>query len=496
MSRHSRDFRGVLYPVGTVVNGLAVAIVGCAALGALFNWANSDASLSGGAAELMAAAGVTFAVGIPLVVYGRRFASERMSRREAILAVTLIWMAAGCAGALPFTLAAHLSVPDAFFEAISGLTTTGATVVTDIEGSLPRPLLLWRSVIQWLGGMGIVVLFVAVFPALGKGGKYMFKGEVPGATSEGLKPRIKETAFALWKIYLAFTACEALALFAAGLTPFDALCHALTTLSTGGFSTHDASVGAFNNPSVEYIIAGFMLLGSVNYGLFYAGLKGRSLKVFWRSSELKLFSLIVVISTLLLTIAAFQLHGGDLELAFRKALFMVGTTISSTGYGTDDYMAYPSAALQIIILLMFIGGCAGSTAGGIKVERILILARQAGAQVRKSFQPSVVQVVRLGRQVIDSHITADVASFVVIYMLCLATGGVLVSLIEGISVPAAFGAMLTCLSNMGPAPFHPGPDNFAHYSAASKLLFTLAMLLGRLEFFTLFALLLPGFWKR
>lgn len=496
MSSKSRDFRGVIRPVGAVVLGIGVMMALCAGVGMLWDrFAPDSVRPQGGAGALALSAIIVSAIGMTAFLYGKRFVSERISRREALLAVSLIWLSAGACGALPFVLGADMPVADSFFEAVSGLTTTGATVVTDIEGRLSRPLLLWRSLIQWLGGMGIVVLFVAVFPNLGAGGKHLFRGEVPGISAEGLRPRIAETSFTLWKLYAALTLIEIALLKLLGLDLFDAVCHAFTTMSTGGFSTLDSSIGGFNRPAVEYVVACFMLIGSVNYGLYYGLLRTGSWKHLVRNIEFRSYVAIVLVSVLLLTLLNLEVHH-ELLTSFRYSFFMVATTISSTGYGTDDYSAYGSAALTIVILLMFVGGCSGSTAGGIKVERAVLMGKQAVAQIQKSFRPATVQLVRMGKTTISSQVLADVASFFLIYMGCIAFGLLYVTLVEGVPVPTAFGAMLTCLSNMGPAPFHVGADNFADYSGVSKLFFALAMLLGRLEFFTLFALVLPGFWRR
>jgi trk system potassium uptake protein TrkH len=468
----------------------------CAGVAVVWDQVSPDpARPQGGALALGISAAVVSFIGAVAFFYGRQFVSERISRREALLAVSLIWVSAGVCGAIPFVLGADMSPADSFFESVSGLTTTGATVITDIEARLSRPLLLWRSLIQWLGGMGIVVLFVAVFPNLGAGGKHLFRGEVPGTTAEGLRPRIAETSFVLWKLYAALTALEIILLKVLGLDLFDAVCHAFTTMSTGGFSTLDDSVGGFNRPSVEYVIASFMLIGSVNYGLYYGLIRTGNWRNLVRNIEFRAYVRIVVVAVTVLTILNLEVHN-DVLTSFRYSFFMVATTISSTGYGTDDYTAYGSAALAIIILLMFVGGCSGSTAGGIKIERAVLMGKQAVAQVQKSFRPASVQLVRMGKTSISSQVLADVASFFLIYMGCVAVGILFVSLVEGVPVPTAFGTMLTCLSNMGPAPFHQGPDNFAAYSVGSKLFFALAMLLGRLEFFTLFALILPGFWRR
>jgi trk system potassium uptake protein TrkH len=496
VSAPARDFRGVIRPVGAVVLGIGVMIALCAGLGMVWDqFAPDPTRPEGGAAALALSAIIVSAVGLATFLYGNRFVSERISRREALLAVSLIWIAAGACGAVPFMLGAGMSAPDAFFESVSGLTTTGATVIADIEGRLSRPLLLWRSLIQWLGGMGIVVLFVAVFPNLGVGGKHLFRGEVPGTTAEGLRPRIAETSFTLWKLYGAFTILEIALLKLLGLDLFDAVCHAFTTMSTGGFSTLDNSVGGFNSAAVEYVIACFMLIGSVNYGLYYGLLRTGSWRTLVRNIEFRWYVVIVVVAVVVLTVLNLAVHE-EILTSFRYSFFMVATTISSTGYGTDDYSVYSSTALTIVVLLMFVGGCSGSTAGGIKIERAVLMGKRAVAQVQKSFRPTTVQLVRMGNIAVSNQVLADVASFFLIYMGCIASGLLFVTLVDGVPVPTAFGTMLTCLSNMGPAPFHVGPDNFSAYSAGSKLFFSIAMLLGRLEFFTLFALILPGFWRR
>ena len=495
-----RDFRGVARPLGAVMVGVGITIAVSTAIAMAWDVLAPDPSLpQGGAVPCFAAAGVSVALGVLMYLYGRRHGTEHMTRREALLAVALIWFGAGVCGALPFVFGAGMGPFDALFESVSGLTTTGATVITDIEDRLSRPLLLWRSMTQWLGGMGIVVLFVAVFPNLGAGGKHLYRGEAPGAQAEGFKPRIAETSMTLWKLYALFTLLEMLLLAAFGMDLFEALCHALTTMSTGGFSTRDASVGGFGVPAYEWIISVFMLIGSVNYGLYYLLLRGRDVKVLARNLEFRTFVALVLLSVGLLALLNLDLHGNDLVDSTRYALFTVATTVSSTGYGTDDYTAFGVPAFTIMVILMFIGGCSGSTAGGIKIERVVMLAKQTLAQIKRSFEPSVVQVVRMGRAVVSKPVLADVAVFFVIYMVSLAAGILVVVTIEAVPFPTAFGAMLTCLSNMGPAPFHDLAgmnDNFAAYTAVSKAFFVVAMLLGRLEFFTLFALLVPGFWRR
>ena len=506
-ARHWRDFRAVWRPVGAVMIGIAIAIGLCGATGTAWDYVAPSSTIPvGGGWACLVSALICAGAGAPLTLYGRRHnkttlnhSKPTLSRREAILAVALIWLVAGVCGGLPFVIGAGLDPAGAFFESVSGLTTTGATVIGDIETRLSRPLLLWRSMTQWLGGMGIVVLFVAVMPSLGAGGKHLYKGEAPGAQAEGFRPRIAETSLALWKFYAFFTALEILLLSLLGMDVFEALCHGLTTMSTGGFSTRDASVGAFAKPAFEWVIGSFMLVGSVNYGLYYLALRGRKLSAIYRNVEFRTYVAIVVVSVVLLTLLNLNLHPQALD-SLRYAFFMVATTVSSTGYATDDYTAFGPVAYTVMLSLMFIGGCSGSTAGGIKIERVVIMAKQAMAQVRRNFDPTVVRVVRMGRHIIAKPVIADVVSFFVIYMLSIGVGIAAVAALDGVPVPTAFGAMLTCLSNMGPSPFHnlaPGfADNFAGYSAAAKCFFALAMLLGRLEFFTLLALLVPGFWRR
>jgi len=496
--RRYRDFRGVLRPVGVVVMGLSVFIALTALLGWLFDLAADDEHVRtrGGEWALVITAALSGVTGVGLFAYGRRHASDFVSRREAVLAVSLIWAAASVFGALPFVVGASMPPADALFEAISGLTTTGATTVAEIEASLSRPILLWRALLQWLGGMGIVVLFVAVFPSIGAGGKHMFGEEVPGTTVEGLRPRIAETSRVLWQLYVFFTFVVVASLYGLGLSLFEAICHAFTTMSTGGFSTRDASIGAFGDWRIELLLAVFMLIASINYGLYYAALRGKTLKVFPRSVEFRTYVAVVGLCVLFVTIGILPVHGGDLFSAFRYGLFTVATFVSSTGYGTDDYTAYPPAVLWIVLTLMFVGGCAGSTAGGIKIERIVLMAKVVWTELRRSFRPNLVHVVRMGRQIVQPAALTDVVVFFVVYMASLAIMTGTATLLDGLPLPAAFGASLSCLSNMGPAPFHVGEDNFASYSPVTKVVFALGMLLGRLEFFALLALLVPGFWRR
>jgi trk system potassium uptake protein TrkH len=493
-----RELRGALHPSGMVIAGIGVAQVLCAIAGGLlehYRVPEADRELVD-VITLFTGGICTAIAGWALSKYGRRFAAATLTRREALLAVVLIWVLTGVVGGAPFVYGAQMSPVDAFFETISGFSTTGATVVTHIERDLSTTLLLWRSLIQWLGGMGIVVLFVAVFPSVGAGAKHMFKGEVPGATSEGLRPRIAQTSFTLWQLYAALTVLEAGLLIACGIDPFEAACHAFTTMSTGGFSTRDASIAAFESPAAEYVVSAFMLIGSVNFALYYGVLRYRSLRPLLRSTELSVFLGGVAITTIVTTFSILHVHDGDLETAFRRALFQVSTFVSSTGYVTDDYMRYPTAIVVLMLALMFVGGCSGSTAGGLKWERLVLLAKLSWAEFHKSFRPALVRVVRMGRSAVPPDVLSDVAVFFSVYVMIIAAGVFFVTAVEGVGFAEAFGATLTCLANSGPAPFFSEADNFAHYSPIAKLFFAVVMLLGRLELFTLFALLVPDFWRR
>ena len=486
-------------PAAVVGFGLSFAMASSGALGWLLDLVSPPTRSVGssmGESALFIAAAVSLALSTGVFLFSRPYDEKTFRRFEATLAVAMVWGGTSVFGGLPFVIGAGFSPADAIFETASGFTTTGATIISNIEGTLSRALLLWRSLIQWLGGMGIVVLFVAVIPNLGAGGKQLFKNEVPGTTSEGLRPRIAETSFALWKLYAAFTLLEGLILFGLGMTPFEAICHSLTTMATGGFSTRDASIAAFQSPAIEFTVSVFMVLAGVNYALYYGALRTGSLRVFFRSYEFKVYLALVVVSTLALAVVSLDLHGGRPLDSLRYGFFMVATIISSTGYAAEDFAAYPPTGLMIILFLMLVGGSAGSTAGGLKVERITLLAKLAWAQIHRSFRPSLVQTVRMGRSVVSHHVLNDVSALFVVYVACLIMGTLFVSGVDGVSVPTAFGAMLTSLSNIGPAPFYVGVDNFAAYSDPSKFVFAFSMVLGRLEFFTLLALFVPEFWRR
>ena len=492
--------RMVARPVGLVLLVVAGMLVLTGLVEVGFGLADPDAvavrSLKE-AGPLLLTAPISALLGAICLWWGRRVPSAlSLDRREASVAVVLIWGLLGIVGAIPLVIGAGTPIPDAIFEATSGFTTTGATIYGDIEGTLTPPLVMWRAVMHWLGGMGIVVLFVAIFPNLGVSGKHLFRSEVPGVTAEGLRPRITDTSMVLWRLYVGLTVVAVGVLWWLGMGLHDALVHGFGTLSTGGFSSRDASIAAFASPSIEWALAVLMLIAGVNFGLFYAVARTRRPGALWRSSELRLYAGIIVVCTLVLTLSLLPLHGGDLLSSLRHSFFRVATSLTSTGFGIDDHKQYPPVAMGITILMMLVGGCAGSTAGGIKVARILILVKAAVAQVRRSVRPAVVHVVRVDGRPVPSSIVVEVTSFLFIYVACLAMFSMVVIASDGAPVTTAVGAVLSCLSNMGPAPFYVDTDNFAGWSSGAKLAFSGAMVLGRLEFFTVLAFLLPEVWRR
>ncbi len=495
-TQQQRTLGRLARPVSLVILGLSSMMALCSLAGLAM------ISMTGGLGPselescfaLLRSAAVIAAFSGPVCWLSRGAKEQKLRKRDAVFIVVLTWILSSLVGALPYVLDGRLGLIDAFFESVSGFTTTGATILTDIEASMSRPLLLWRALTQWIGGMGIIVLFVAIFPAFGIGGKQMFKSEFPGPTTEGLRPRIAETAGTLWKFYVGFTAALIVLLVLQQVEIFDAVCHALTTLSTAGFSTHNNSIAAFESPLIELTFIVFMMIGGVHFALFYAALRYRSIKVFFRSTEFKVYFAIFGVFTMLMAFSLMSVHETPLQ-ALRYALFIVAATISSTGYGIDNYTAYPSSALVLLLIMMFIGGSAGSTAGGIKISRIVTLLKMGVRGVRKSFRPSLVQAIRVNGSPVPEPVVHKVAVFAVLFITSLVVGCLLITALEGAPLPTAFGAMLTCLTNMGPAPFHQGIDNFASYSASAKMVFSGAMILGRLEFYAVLALFLPDFWR-
>ncbi len=480
---------GATRPLSQLLVVLACFMVATAAVGRLFadSWA--------GVPAMLGSAAITAGTAAVLLLLARRYHRAELGRRQALLVVGLAWVAMGLFGGLPFLLGASFPVHDAIFEATSGFTTTGATILPEIEERLSPPLHLWRLLTHWLGGLGLVVLFVAIFPALGVGGRHLYHSEAPGPRSQGLVPRIRDTSKALWRIYLAITAAEVALLLLVGLDPFNAIAHSFSTMGTGGFSTMNASIAGFDSVAVELVILVFMLIAGVNFGLFYEATH-RGWRGLFKNAELRVYLGLFALVVLIVTVNIWPLKQDLLE-ALRHASFQVAAIISTTGFGTDDFESWPTLSRCLLIGCYFVGGSAGSTAGGMKVIRLIIIVRVLMVEIRRTHRPKLVAPVMVGGRAFPSGAVMEVFAFVTVYLLTFLVGALLLAVLDPVDLTTALMASLACVANVGPGLGLVGPvDNYAFFSPAAKLVLSMLMLLGRLEFFTLLALLNPRFWKR
>ncbi|MCL4822019.1 MAG: TrkH family potassium uptake protein [Vicinamibacteria bacterium] len=448
-----------------------------------------------GATHFALSALVTALAALALVTGLERPARD-LDQREGLLLVIATWFAVAAFGGLPFYFSPAFSgLTDAFFEAASGFTTTGATVLADVE-VLPEPLQLWRCFTHWLGGMGVVLLGIAILPLVGHGGMQLYRAEFSGAKSEKLKPRIAETAVSLWKLYFALTVAQVVALRWAGLSTFEALCHAFSTLGTGGFSTRTASVAGFRSPLVEYIIVVFMLLAGASFIQHYRLWVERRPRAVWADFEVRGYMLIAGGATALV---AFVLAVGERyspEHAFRAALFQVSSILTTTGFVTEDFEAWHPLPQGLLLALMFVGGCTGSTAGGLKVSRLVLLARVVSREFKRMVEPRGVFAVRLGGQVVAERTIQSLLNLVYLaFVVFWASALVLTAL--GVDVLTSISAVAASMFNIGPGLGAVGPlDNYGHLPALGKWVLALCMIAGRLEFYTLLVILSPAFWRR
>jgi trk system potassium uptake protein TrkH len=417
--------------------------------------------------------------------------------KESFAIVTLGWIIAAAVGALPFVIyKACPTYHDAFFEAMSGLTTTGATVIENVDAQ-PNGILLWRSLLHWLGGMGIIVLFIAVLPGAGSGGSRLFKAEVPGPLPERIVPRIKESAKTLWLIYVGFTVAEIILLCMAGMNLFDSVNHAFATMATGGFSTKAASIGAWANPGLYWIITVFMFLAGINFTLYFQASSGRKLKVFFQDSELKLyFSIILVAITLITANLYLSVSFQSFREALRHSCFQVVSVITTTGFSTVDFNMWPPFSKVILIILMLIGGCAGSTAGAIKVSRILALLKHGYKESFRFIYPRAVTLPKINGSPVSRDTLNTITAFFFLYLVVFA-GGSLIMTGFGLDLVSACSAVAATLGNVGPGLMAVGPAVTYHpIPAFGKWVLSACMLLGRLELFTVLVLFIPDFWRK
>lgn len=443
--------------------------------------------------EFLISFAITSVTGFLLWIANRR-GLEVLNVRDGFLFVTMFWLILSVAGSLPFQFGIHLDFTDALFESVSGFTTTGATIISNID-RLPPSILYHRQQIQWLGGMGVIVLAVAVLPLLGVGGMQLYQAEASGiARQERLTPRIAQTARSLWGIYFMLTLACAMGYWAAGMGLFDAVGHAFTTIATGGFSTHDASIGYFENPVIELVAVLFMLAAGINFAIHFIAIRRQTMQPYHSEPEVRsywgifFFATVFVSVSLLLT----DVYSGAAD-SLRHGVFQVASVLTSTGFTTANFSVWPLYIPVILVTLSFIGGCVGSTAGGIKVLRILLLAKISRRELLQLAHPQSVSMVSLGTEPVAEEILFSVKAFFVLYMVStlFLTGAMMAT---GLDMESAFGAVLATVNLLGPG-LGEVATTFAAVSAPAKWLAMFGMLLGRLEVFTLLILFLPSFWR-
>ncbi len=437
--------------------------------------------------------GINLSLGGAIIFLTRKVKPD-IGKHEGYLIVSLVWVVFSLFGSLPYIISG--AIPDftnAFFETISGFTTTGSSVLTDIE-SLPHGILFWRSISQWLGGMGIIVLSLAILPVFGIGGMQMFMAEVPGPTPDRISPRIRQTAKTLWGIYLIFTLVEVALLWIAGMGLFDSVCHSFTTMATGGFSTKQASIAHWSSPAIHYIIIVFMILAGTNFTLSYMAIRGKFSRVI-KDEEFKYYILFILVFTTVIFGGLLISTHYEVEQAFRDALFQVVSIITTTGFATADYLTWKPVLYLLIFSLFFFGGSAGSTGGGIKIMRIVLLLKNSYYELKRMVHPHAVIPVKFNNNSVEAKIITNVLAFFMFYFAIFATSTVIFSLIEP-DMESAMGAVATSLGNIGPGLGNVGPsETFLHIKPVGKWFLSFLMLLGRLELFTVLVLFSPSFWR-
>lgn len=482
-SRARLSLEDILHLISTILLGVAVTMLASAAVGLGLR--------DGSWGPLLISGLITAGVG----GVGRALTDvpEDLNYREGFLIVTFAWLAVALFGALPYVISGAIPSPvEAVFESMSGFTTTGSTVLVNIEAVQPG-ILFWRSATQWLGGMGIIVLGIAVLPYLGVGGMQLFRAEVPGPTPDRLRPRIQETARLLWFVYAGLTAVLVALFVLGGMSLFEAVNHAFTTLPTGGFSTRNASMGAFS-PFIQWVTILFMYLAGINFTLHYRALT-RGAIPYWRDSEWRLYTVLILVATLLVSLATVT-PGAGVERTVRDAAFQVVSLLTTTGYGTADYEQWSAFAQLVLFLLFFVGGMAGSTGGGPKVIRVLLTLKHSGLEIRKQLHPRAIMITKVGGLPIPESVMMNVLAFMLLYAGLFGVGTLLMTT-AGLSLASAAGAAATSISNVGPGLDQVGPtDNFGVLPWHGQVVMIFLMLVGRLEIYTVLVLFRPALWRR
>ncbi len=441
---------------------------------------------------------ITSIAGLSLMVVCRTPETPtEIRRREGFLIAVLCWVLASVFGAIPYYVYGVFASPvDAIFESTAGFTTTGATALASIEW-LPRGILFWRNFTQWLGGMGIIVLGIAIFPKLFVGGAQLMGLETTGPTTEKFAPKIAETAKKLWIVYIALTGVLTVLLLFGGMSFFDALTHSFSTLSTGGFSCRDASIGAYDSVYIQGLITFFMFLGGTSFVLHFYFFTGRPGKLL-RNSEFRFYLFFVIAATMFIALELIQTGVyGTFSESLRYASFQVVSIITTTGFTTTDFDAWPAFVKWVIFMLMFFGACAGSTSGSVKGLRIMVLFKKARREIRRLVYPNVVSPITIEGKTINEKAVSSITSFFILYILLFAFIALVVLMLEDISLESAVSAAAASITNVGPAFDEVGPaSHYSHLGSLTKIILSLAMIIGRLELYTVLVLLMPSFWRR
>jgi trk system potassium uptake protein TrkH len=487
--------------VKTILNilGAMLALTGFTMMvPSLIAWSYNEPDLVGHLQSM----GICMGIGIPVWLFTRK--SRSLNNKDGFAIVTLAWLLIALAGAMPFYLSGAIpNFTDAWFESMSGVTTTGASIIGNpntlphlpngIE-SLTHGVLYWRSFIQWIGGMGIIVFTIAILPLLGTGGVQLFKAEVPGPVADKIRPRVKETAKILWMVYVGLTAAEAILLSISGMPWFDAICHAFTTMPTGGFSTQNASIAAYANPAIHYIIILFMFIAGVNFTLHFRALTG-NIKLCFKDPEFLTYIGITFAATLFIFLNIASAQGDWTHDNFLSSLFQSVSILTTTGYGSADYEIWPFFSQYLILILMFIGGMGGSTGGGMKVARIILLVKYAATETRRMLHSRAIIPIRIGDRYIGEDVVRNTLGFFLFYMSIFGITALILTTLN-LDIESAIGAAASAIGNIGPGLGAFGPtDNYALLHPIGKWMLTFCMLLGRLEIFTIMVLFSRTFWK-
>jgi trk system potassium uptake protein TrkH len=456
----------------------------------LVNWIYGEPHARG----FLLSIAVTALSGLFLILAFKR-STRDLSHRDGFAIVALGWISATFFGALPYLFTGSLdSLVDVCFEAASGFTTTGSTVLTDIEKN-SNGVLFWRGLTQWLGGMGIILLSMAFLPFLGVGGMQLYKAEVPGPTADRLTPRISHTARILWQVYILISVAQVLVLLLGGMNLFDSICHTFTTMATGGFSTKNLSIEHYRTPFLEYAITFFMFVAGANFSLHYQFLKG-NFRALWQDPEFRFYSGVILFSTLFITINLLPGFSGDLLKSFRLALFQVVSIQTTTGYSSVDFEKWPVFSQYFLLALMFIGGCAGSTGGAIKCIRIYVLIKESARELYRLVHPHAVAPVKLAGKALSQDTLNGIRALFFLYIGIFLLASLAISFM-GADLLTSVSSVAATLGNVGPGLGKVGPSaNFAHLPTVSKWILTGCMLFGRLEIYTLLVLLFPEFWRK